>query len=356
MTLASDELDLTEALDAVDLVIERTFRCSVQKALDPLTPRGFLVIQNRLRKALRGLSKDDEAKALRRAIAALDVDWPSTSRDERLAVVAAARSVLAKVPEALLPRLTAKLLTFGQSLVKDVMRSFSRRYEVAIKPTLFDVDEQILQTAATHHASYVRNEWGRRSEVLSARARQIVAEGMKEGAPRAIIMRQLKVGLGKAGEVHSDNYWRVVANAHANRARSWGHLSSMRRAGIEQYRIEAVLDKRTTVQCRLMHGKVLSVQAGIEAFQRTMQLEDPEDVRYTQPWLQVEKDDEGVEHVYYKRRGGDRERIARVEESAYGAVDRRGKFSGESSIAALERAGISAPPFHGNCRSTIVSV
>ena len=73
-----------------------------------------------------------------------------------------------------------------------------------------------------------------------------------------------------------------------------------------------------------------------------------------QPFVQVGADREGNQVLFYER--GDRRRaVAQVDEPAVGERDAVGRYSRALSPVQLEAAGVTVPPLHGRCRSTIVA-
>lgn len=351
---ASQVCDYETAIAAVDYELERVYRLPVRKGLNPLVLRDFLVIERRLKNALLGVARAAEAQVLRRALVALDVDWKRTTLAQRRKVVEAARAALSDPPRGLGAGLAKVLQVRGESLVGQTVIQAARRFGFNIAPSLSQVDKRIVKHVASSHANFVRDEFGRRAEALSAQARAIVADGVEQGLSREAVKRNLAAELGAAYQARSDNYWSVVANSFANRARSYGHLSSMKRGGIARYRVLAVLDTVTSKQCRLMHDRTFEVSAGLANFEAVAALQDPEEVKFVQPWLQVGKNDDGDEFVYYKDRQGQRHSVGTFAGGGTG-VDETGDWRNVSPEAALQRVGILTPPFHGNCRTTIVA-
>ncbi len=111
-------------------------------------------------------------------------------------------------------------------------------------------------------------------------------------------------------------YWNVVANAASSRAYHTGVLRAGQLIGKTTFTFVAVRDERTSEICRLMHGKVFTVDQGLDLMQRVAAAEDPEEVKAITPWLRIN--------------------------------DVR-----DLSASELAQAGIMIPPLHGNCRSTI---
>jgi hypothetical protein len=129
----------------------------------------------------------------------------------------------------------------------------------------------------------------------------------------------------------------------------------MGESGIEEFEFEAVLDEVTTNVCRMMHGRRFSVGPGLRRFAEVEQAKDPEDVKDLQPWITQGKTEDGGTVLFYRSRGAAKF-VAGVDESAVGERDKSGKFSNVLGRGAMERAGMTTPPLHGHCRSTVLPV
>jgi hypothetical protein len=143
-------------------------------------------------------------------------------------------------------------------------------------------------------------------------------------------------------------YWEVVAGSFVGRGRSFAQLSGFAEAGIERYRVSAVLDQRTTNSCRFLDGKVFSVRRGLDIFDQVEV--DPENIREHNPWLR-----EAGGSIYIER-SGRRVPIAQVVRSGVGVSDDRGEYEHARSEQELEGLNLGFPPFHANCRSSLISI
>ncbi len=107
--------------------------------------------------------------------------------------------------------------------------------------------------------------------------------------------------------------------------------------------------------CRYLDGRVFSVASSINRYREVAASEDPEAVRSLQPFAREGRDADGKTFLYAgPREGAGHIPIARVDESAMGQKNERGKFSGGASTSALEGSGVGPPPLHPNCRSTLI--
>jgi SPP1 gp7 family putative phage head morphogenesis protein len=329
-------------------------RVDVSKALDPLDAGDFLVIVDRLSAELRGVTRAEEAAAMQRALQRLDVDWANLSPTGRASVVRAARQALAPVPERVLPRLDHVFEARANSIVKGSRQATVRRFELHVGADLSATDERIARFVRESQANFVRDEYGRRQERFSQRAREIVADGLERGLGQTDIVDELSTTLTTEGLQRSRAYWDVVSMAFSNRARSLTQVSAFDEARIEQFRFEAILDRVTSRVCRFFHGKVFSVPRALERFRKVERARDPEEIRDMQPFVRVGVNPEGRQILFYKK-DGRRHLVAEVDEPA-DENDATGTFSRSLPTDRLEAAGITLPPLHGRCRSTALPV
>ena len=326
----------------------------VEKRIDPNTPEGFLKIVNRVSRALRGVTADREKEAVERAIAGLDVDWPNLTAADRAQVVRAANQALQGLPRIVMPEIRETLQVEAESIVKETRRVSARTFDLAIETAPGALDDRVVGFVATSQGNFITDEYGRRERRLSEDARNLVAQWLAEGRGRDAISSQLANHYATSSVRRSRFYWDIVAATFVNRARSWGQVSAYRDAGIERYRIVAVLDEVTTDICRFLHGRTFSVTRAIEQFDRVERLRDPTRIKETTPWLAVRRDDKGRRVIVVP--GDPPLRAAIVTESAElaGRKDAVGTFEKPASTNALQSAGIGPPPFHGLCRTSIV--
>lgn len=336
------------AEDAVEILLQR----SVRKSLDPLKPRDYVVIMDRLARRVRGTAGVDEARAMAAALDVLDVRWASMS-DERVdAVVKAANDVLRRGVQNIPAKVEAALAVEGPGLAAATRSSAKRTFGLEITSDLQARDKRAEKFARSFTSNYVRDEMGRRVDAVSEKARAVVARGMARGLGSDQIGGSLRSALGDT-VARSDAYWRVVAGSFTSHARTFSELGAFEDAGIESWAFEAVLDEATTEVCRFYHGRVFSTESATAHVDRMMELDDPEDIRNVSPWVKHGRNDEGEEFLYVKR-GDKRVRIATIERSGFGTADDLGEFSRGKSTDALVKLGAVFPPLHGLCRSMIV--
>lgn len=338
--------------DAAEEILRDVFR--IEKALDPLDANDFMSIVRRLSRTLRGVARPAEDAALRRALERLDVDWPNLAPQARDQVIRAAKQALGTVDDQVLPQLDEIFELEAENVVGRSRRSTVRRLGLRIGADTTRSDERVAKFVRESQGNFVRDEYGRRREEFSGRAKDIVASGVERGLGRDDIVADLSSAMAREAFDQSRDYWEVVSMVFTNRARTYTQLGAFGEAGIERYRFDAVLDEVTSEVCRFMHGKVFTVERAMDRFRDVERARDPEAVRDVQPFVQVGADREGNQVLFYER-GGRRRAVAQVDEPAVGARDEVGQYSRALSPVQLEAAGVTVPPIHGRCRSTIVA-
>lgn len=335
-------------------LIFRIFRVDVQKAIDPLTPAGFVRLQNQFARELTKISAPFERNALESALGKLDVDWPNLNAKQRTKTFQAANRALLplekKIPAA--TKNTIKVQT--TTTVGRTRVSTKKKYKLDISSDLNKTDKRIAKFVGDSQGNFIRDEFGRRRKQFSRQSRAIVSEGLTKGLGQKQIAEDLERRLGFDVK-KSGNYWTTVANSFVNRARSWAQLSSYRDAGIQKFQFEAVLDEVTTETCRFIHGKIFSVARGLDKFAEVEKKRQPEAVKEVTPWVRTVTNEDG-DRVLAFQRGGKQVEVATIKESGVGTSDKVGTFSGGMSNKDLQDNGLTTPPLHGLCRSTLVPI
>lgn len=345
---------LVRGAEAADDILRLALRLDVTKALNPQNPRDFLVIQRRIATDLSRATLPAQASVLRATLEGLDVDWPNMTAAARDRVIRAARSSLRGAARQATPAVEDVLTLHASDVAEASRRGAVARFNLDISSSLSLRDERLSEWCAESQTLFVRDRMGRRADSLSERARQIVAEGLDAGAGRDDIAERL-AGLAEQGLGGGMGYWQVVAGAFVGRTRSAINVSSFEEAGVERFRVEAVLDEVTSEICRFLHGREFSVKKASAQIDEAAKLKDPEDIRALMPWVNKGKGDEDEDILYYGS-SEDPQQVAAVDSFGEGEADRIGEYSDALSDAGLEDAGILTPPFHGHCRTTVVAV
>jgi hypothetical protein len=339
-------LEVHDARVFADELLEQVLRLPVAKAMDLGSPAGFDRASTLLAARLRRSAAPAEADALREAVAVLDVDWGRTTAAQRRrlvteSLVAAGRST------ALIPQRIQAPLGEAATAVINATRTHSRQVqELAIGAKFNALDQRVARHIVNAQGLFVRDEYGRRLDVFGTEARRVVASGLERGLGRVDIAGELEAAARAALIDRAPFYWEVVASAFVGQGRSFAQVSSYAEAGVQRYRIEAVLDERTTHICRFLHGKTFAVADALRKFELAERLEQPEDIKRLLPWVR-ERLDGGMLMLT-----GAGVAIAEVTRSGLGTHDDVGEFRPRLTDAQLGEAGLGFPPFHGLCRST----
>lgn len=342
---------LRVASTALDEVLERV---GIEKALNPLNKRDFLVIQRRVTLALRNAAAGAEAAAMRRALQMLDVDWTALSSAAQRRVLDAASKSFVPSAARILPRVQETLRLEAPKVVGATRSAAIARFALRIPSSLSLRDRRVGEFVARSQSGFIRDELGRRRVAYSARARHVVSSALDRGLGRDEIAAELEEKMMGTAAARSRGYWNVVAGSFAGHARSYAQVSAYAEADIKKYRFVAVMDEVTSEICRFMDGRVFEVQKAAQRMEAVERLEDPEEIKNVSPWATVRQGEEGEQYLAVDKEG-EEQRIATIEESAVGERDVQGEFSGEMDEDELEAAGVTVPPLHGNCRSTIVA-
>ena len=290
-----------------------------------------------------------------RATELFDIDWTALSATKRTAklkeIGKSLRGEFGEAGAKMLPGIKAAFEVHGDKIVEATRKRAVEKFELGIQATMTARDTKTAATLVAHSGLFVRNNYGEVAEKLSEKARKIVAAGVERGLGRDDIAEDLVKAMAAAKR--PDSYWNLIATTFANRARNFTQVHAFDEAGIKSYFALAVIDEVTTDFCRYVDGMEFPVPGAVERVQRVLEGE-PEDIIELMPWARNGKDSEGRDVIFYEQ-GGSRHRICVVEESAVGQRDKIGTYTHGLAPEALAAAGFTLPPWHGNCRTTIVA-
>jgi len=336
---------VAEARAALDVVLGGYLHLPIAKALDLSNAKGFAQAVARLAAKLRASTAKTENEAFRQAVAALDVDWARTSREQRAGLIRQAMQQAGAALQAGLGPVQADLGPAAREVLR-AARQGARAQGLTVSADFNALDRRMIDYLRTSETAFVRDAYGRRLQSLSARARNVVADGLEQGLGRSDIAAALEQAAAGALKGPSRFYWETIAGSFTGRGRSYGQLSAFTEAGITRYRIEAVLDEQTTPTCRFLHGREFTVQSALASFRAAE--ERPEDLKEISPWVRERIDAETGRRLLYVKRGGERVTIAEELRSGVGRRDDGGEFRTRADPAA---SGTLFPPYHGLCRS-----
>ncbi len=347
--------DLVDVLDDVILEVDPTEAVAKGRARpDPLRRAGLDAWIVRVSRALRGAYRPAERDAIRRLVAGWSrVDWVGMGDAARSQIITRSLRAVADDVAAATPRIETVIRREVGNMIEASIAATQAGLPPGrsiIVPTTDRVDARVIEHAANSQSLYVSNALGERVGWASERARSLAADGLRQGFSSASVAQLMAKEIG-AALARPSSYFDTVATIHMVRARTFGQLRGFERAQIRRYRFLAIRDRRTTDQCRFMHGRVFEVGGALQRYQRVAD-GNPEAVKDQQPFLQIGKNEAGERTMYYKR-GERRTEVARIEESGVGKIDESGRYTQMVSDAHIAAAGLMTPPLHGRCRSIL---
>ena len=123
----------------------------------------------------------------------------------------------------------------------------------------------------------------------------------------------------------SEQYFQMLAGTVRNRASNFGAISAMNDAGFTTYRIQAVMDERTSERCRFMHNRTFKVSQGKRHIERSLAAKDPDEYKEIAGW----KTEDEMKLI-------------------------AGDGDDNSQQKALAASGLSMPPYHARCRTLVI--
>lgn len=280
------------------------------------------------------------------------INW-DTEKDIRKAFAKAERVLRNANVEPLVKPWVQRVEIYGQRSARDGRQWLRQAFLPRISGSLTGADKKAVGAVSTQQGWFLRDMTGRRADNLTARGREIVQAGLRDGLGKQAIADQLKLAMPDLWNKYGNQYAQVCASVAVNRARSVAMVNSYQEAGIQELEITAVLDQRTTEQCRFMDGQIISVEGCAEVINATAEMESPEDIYTTNPFIHVQRNEQGIKELVTAR--GDK--LAEIVRSGYGRLDDRGVhrqfISGRNLPSA---ASIGMPPYHHLCRTTTVPV
>jgi len=318
---------------------------------NPLSPDAFSAWATEMANSILRVSREDLAAMGVDSLEHLEIDFRGMSPSELERALLGYRTTIATP--------TAKMLHVQRMDIQRLLRPILRQTTMAaqqipavragIGAGLSISDRNVSRMLAQHHAFWVRDRHGKISESLSRRAREIISHGVERGLGNREIGQELKIltsqGLQQRG------YWHTVAMNHVARARSYALGNAYREAGIEYYKIEAVLDDKTTHQCEFLHQKVLPVGPAMQRIDQTLSDRNPESVLQNQPFIKDNKTSIDIDYP-----DGTSRMVAAIDTRSSGGTPSgvSSRFSNTMSASDMVSAAIGFPPYHFGCRTTTV--
>lgn len=330
----------------------------IRKVLNPNLERDFMILVEREGRKLANKSAPILKEFYEEILGRLDANWVDLPASHREAMLNSTIRLLDRrfPEEAIQEELMPTVGRSSKSTIKKSAAGFEKTHGLGRVFTWTSDDDEMVEIIKSSSTNYVRTINGQVSDSVSRLSRDVVAQGLKEGLSNEEIAHSLHRQFGETIGRTNLNYWRTVSSSYTGRSRSYGHLSSLDRAGFQRFQIIAVLDEVTTPTCRFLHGKRFSVGRGLGILRSIGELKQPEDIIYTQPWFRVKRSPEGLHSISVPHKTRGLVTVATETRSGYGTVDDTGEWDAKVSDPQLANLSVSPPPFHGGCRSTSVPV
>ena len=137
-------------------------------------------------------------------------------------------------------------------------------------------------------------------------------------------------------------YWQTVAANAVAQSRSYSQGASMRAAGIEAFKIIAILDFVTTDWCMYLHDKIVPVGPAMAMMDRAMAARTPQAMMDSHPLAQVQGD-----QVFHEFTDGSRNLLMTITERA--SEGSPGIYAPAFPPSQLVDNAVGLPPYHHSC-------
>ena len=184
------------------------------------------------------------------------------------------------------------------------------------KKAIEAIQKLSVQTAGTYFPTQVE---GKVAQVVEA---VVLNDGLSTADAAVRLQAELEGALGLEASAaiptqfatNPQFYFQILAENASVQATSISRLSSMSDAGVEKFRVEAIIDKRTSNICTELNGREFSVGGAVKAIDAFISAESIVDVQKILP------------------------------------------FNNKDEVPKWADSGIGFPPYHLKCRSTVVPV
>jgi SPP1 gp7 family putative phage head morphogenesis protein len=351
------KVNWAEAANAAASLLLDIHSYRIEKALDPLEEAGYVSLVASLAEKLKSSASKTERKNIEAAIKLLDVDWTSLSDKEKSDVLVLVEEQLEETSSQAIPLILAAigvgLIAFGRKTRGSLVETHGLKTPKGLSET----QESVID-AVSEIGPWLALEYERRLSRVSRDVRAIIDAGLKQGKTAAEIHAELSAVVPKFGLSYNDNYWLLVADNLMNRVRSYVSLSTFKKVGITKYRFTAVMDERTTIECRMLHGTIFDVEAGLSKYQDLFakSATDPMALEKVMPFVKRRKAAGGATELYVTDAAGNDVTIGVNTLSGVGQEGATGAYKDVLSPDELEALGVAVPPIHHGCRSAIIPV
>ena len=320
--------------------------------LDPILAQDFRTIARNLGADIAAAGGEVVQPALNDFVDRLQsTDWTKLSPAQQRKALADATAAL-KASHALQERAAVQIAKPALlRTARDTKAGIKARYLGGIGVNLRAPEVASVERIAVQQGWFVRNQAKQIDAALTERARVVVAEGLAQGLGREDIGAALRDQVPGMWEGMGRRYANLIAANAVARARSYTQLSTFQGAGVAYMEVVAMLDEKTSEICRCMDGQIIPVEGALGVAQAAASVASPEGVYAASPFLQMTAGPKDEQLLTVRGTGTP---IAEVTRSGMGGVDDRGEMNQFVGGTAMPGQNIGAPPYHHNCRSTVV--
>lgn len=187
----------------------------------------------------------------------------------------------------------------------------------------------LMNSNAMFQGAYLRDTLSKTAQNIVVKAHQDFADLPHDKRIKATA-QALKEGLGRTPQ-KVRQYWKTFSANALNNARTYALLNEYDSTdGVIAYRVHSVKDSKTTNICRALNGKVFPIKKALNKFKQFFGAKSLEEVSSISPMVF------GDQKTGYHYMQGDKKV----------SVD-------PDNHSKLVSSGVSFPPFHFNCRSTV---
>jgi hypothetical protein len=322
------------------IFLQRTGLVRTRKA-DPLSDNAFDAWVEDLAEELGGIAAAESGAILEAVTPLLDFDYYRTGSVGLDAFEQALARELGLVPPTMVRAQQVAMTDQSARIIGSVGRAMSRLPEIrgTLGATLSLPGKEIGSLMSRHHGFFVRDQYGRVSESLSRQAREIISRGMAQGLGRADIAREL--GTAVRGGLQMKGYWQTVSANAVAQSRAYSQGASMRAAGIEAFRIIAILDAVTTDWCMYLHDKIVPVGPAMAMMNRAMTATTPQAMMDSHPLARTQGN-----QVFHEFSDGTSQALMTITEPASEGVP--GVYVPAFPASQLADNAVGLPPYHHN--------
>jgi len=212
-------------------------------------------------------------------------------------------------------------LDSGRELTRKAKRKtaeVSPKFDVLDERAVKDLQDDQMLWIGRHYSQNVRDTVRSAVEPSMIEGISHAEAGKRVAAALAETLSKVTVPKGFNGS--DAKYFEGIAANTATNARVRGQVRSFADIGITTYEIVNPMDNRTTEICAFMNGQTFTVKDASSQIEALSGATTPDEVRSVHPWLSIGK----IKSIFKK--GGSK---------------------------GLVSAGLSLPPYHFRCRSTV---